>query len=451
LKITNSFKQFYFLYMFKLFNNLFSGLVKKLSNLQVAIFLLLLIALFSAFGTIIEQDKDIPFYEANYPTSKPVFGFVTFKLILFFGLDNIYQTSWFIFLLLLFGCSLLSCTISTQLPSLRLAQIWQFYKNRNILQKFELSFCLKDVNLSKFYFQLYSHNYNVIQQGPFLYAYKGLVGKLGPIIVHLSIIIILCGAILGNVAGFTTQELVPVKRIFHLQNVISSGFLSYVDPNYVGYVKDFRITYSDEGNIDQFYSDLNIFKLEDKKKALKTIYVNEPLKTGGLTFYQTDWSLFSVTVNVDNLGNFQLPLKLVSVSPSSRFWISSLGNIKALNQKESGLFAVFEDLTGKFQIFDSNQNLLLESEIGSTFFINGYKIQIKEVTPLTGLQIKADPGINIVYFGFTLLILSTFLSYTSYSQIWAIKKDEYLYLSGRTNRAIYSFEKDFLNLLESIF
>jgi cytochrome c biogenesis protein len=67
------------------------------------------------------------------------------------------------------------------------------------------------------------------------------------------------------------------------------------------------------------------------------------------------------------------------------------------------------------------------------------------------LQIKSDPGIGIVYFGFILLILSTFLSYTSYSQIWAIKRGELLYLSGRTNRATYTFEKEFLDVLKNTF
>lgn len=436
--------------MFKLFNKLFSLLLKKLSNLQFAIFLLLLIAVFSAFGTIIEQDKEIGFYEVNYPISKPVLGFITFRLIFLFGLDHIYQAWWFIFLLLLFGCSLLSCTISTQLPSLKLAQIWQFYKNRDVLQKFELSFCVKDTNLSKFYFQLHAQNYNIIQQGPFLYAYKGLIGKLGPIIVHVSIIIILFGSILGNLCGFTAQELVPVKRIFHLQNVISSGPLSYVDQSFIGYVKDFRITYNDEGSIDQFYSDLNVFNTQDQKNLNKTIYVNEPLKANNLTFYQTDWNILSLTVKVDNSDDIQLPLKLVSISPSSRFWITSLGNISLLTQNQLNLFIVFEDLTGKFQVFDAKQNILLESELGSTFFLNGHIIQIHEIIPGTGLQIKSDPGINVVYIGFVLLIFSTFLSYTSYSQIWAIKKDTKLYLSGRTNRAIYSFEREFLNLLENI-
>lgn len=436
--------------MVKIFNNLFSILIKRLSNLQFAIFLLLLISICSAFGTIIEQDKPTNFYEANYPIAKPILGFITFKLIFFFGLDHIYQTSWFIFLLLLFGGSLLSCTFSTQIPSLRLAQIWQFYKNRNILQKFELSFCAKDAHLSKFYFQLHSHNYNIIQQGPFLYAYKGLIGKLGPIVVHISIIIILLGSILGNLSGFTAQELVPIKEIFHLQNIITSGPFSYIEQKFGGYVKDFRITYSDEGNIDQFYSDLTLFNSNDRKNVNKTIYVNEPLKTSTLTFYQTDWNISSLVAKVDTVYNFELMVKSVPVLNSSRFWISSLENIPMLRDNQNNLFIVVEDLTGKFQIFDSKQNLLLESELGSKIFINGHILQLQELRPLTGLQIKSDPGINIVYIGFLLLIFSSFLSYISYSQIWAIRKGEKLYLSGRTNRAIYAFEKDFLKLLENI-
>ena len=42
-----------------------------------------------------------------------------------------------------------------------------------------------------------------------MYAYKGLPGKIGPIIVHASFIMILFGALLGNLSGFVSQELVP--------------------------------------------------------------------------------------------------------------------------------------------------------------------------------------------------------------------------------------------------
>ena len=435
----------FFASVLKYFNKVSWKLIKSLGNLSFAIILLLGISFFSALGTIIEQEKDISFYEINYPVTKPLFGFITSEWILRLGLDHVYQTGWFIALLLLFGCSLVSCTFSRQLPSLKLAQIWQFYKKEDSFQKFELNFCLGKKSLSQIHFELQKRNYHILQQGPFLYAYKGLIGKVGPIIVHLSIIIILFGSILGSLTGFMVQELVPLGGLFHLQNIVHSGPFSYIRQDFEGYVNDFRITYSEEGSIDQFYSDLWILNSKGEKLANKTIYVNEPLRHQGIVFYQTDWGILGLNLQVDDKFMVQVPLKLFTTADNTRFWIGSL----PVDSKSSSskTLLILEDLTGKFQIYDGNQILLGETDIGSRFFINGHQIRVVDVITSTGLQIKSDPGIPFVYIGFLLLMWSVLLSYISYSQVWAIKKDEKLYLSGRTNRAIYAFEQEFITLL----
>lgn len=423
-------------------------LIKSLGNLNFAIILLLAISFFSSLGTVIEQEKDVSFYEVNYSASKPLLGFITSDWILLLGLDHVYQTGWFIALLILFGSSLISCTFSRQLPSLKLAQLWQFYKVDTSLQKFELNFCLGNKSLSKIYFELQKRNYHILQQGPFLYAYKGLIGKVGPIIVHISIIVILIGSILGSLTGFMIQELVPIGGLFHLQNVIHSGPFSYIRQDFEGYVNDFRITYSDEGSIDQFYSDLWILNNNGEKIVGKTIYVNEPLRYKGIVFYQTDWGILGLNLQIDKKFNVQVPVKLFVAADNTRFWIASLPM-----KSGSGVFKTLltlEDLTGKFQIYNEKQSLIGECDIGSTFFLNGHEVRITDVITSTGLQIKSDPGIPFVYIGFLLLMWSVLLSYISYSQVWAIKKEDKLYVSGRTNRAIYAFEKEFVNLLLDI-
>jgi cytochrome c biogenesis protein len=436
-------------YMLKRLNTWMWKIIQILGNLNLAIVLLLAIALFSSLGTIIEQDKLNIFYETNYPTINPFLGFLDSNVILMFGLDHVYKTFWFIALLFLFGASLMSCTFSRQLPSLGLARLWQFYKKKDNLQKIELNFALNESHLSNLCFILKNKNYTLLQQGPFLYAYKGLVGKIGPIIVHLSIVIILFGAILGNLAGFMVQELVPLKGIFHLQNVVNSGPFSYVPQSFEGYVKDFKITYSEEGNIDQFYSDLGILDNQGNSTVNKTIYVNEPLRYQGVTFYQTDWSILGLTIKVDDNTILPIPLKSITTNNNSRFWITSLP-IKNFGTRPDEILIVLEDLTGKFQIYNSKQVILGEKEVGSKFFINGHSIRIIDIVTFTGLQVKADPGIPFVYFGFLFLICSVLLSYVSYSQIWAIKKEKSLYLCGRTNRAVYSFEKEFIHLINEV-
>jgi cytochrome c biogenesis protein len=437
--------------MLKKINKGFWGSIKQLGDLRFAIILLLCIATFSSLGTVIEQNKELSFYEINYPTNNPILGFVTSPLILLLGLDHVYQTWWFILIIILFGSSLISCTLSRQLPSLKLAQIWQFYKTKTNLQKFELNFRLNDTSLSTLSHELFNNNYHIIQKGPFLYAYKGLIGKVGPIIVHISIIITLGGAVLGSVSGFMVQELIPLGGLFHLQNVITSGPFSYIDQDLEGYVRDFRITYSDEGNIDQFYSDLLLINNKGDKLTDKTIYVNEPLRYKSLTFYQTDWSIVGVTIQIDNSKVVQLPLKLITTKTGARFWIFALKLANLLdNDNSSDILILLEDLTGKFQIYNSKQIIISEQDLGSSFFINGHEVKLLDVITSTGLQVKADPGIIFVYVGFLFLIISVLLSYTSYSQIWAIKKENNLYLSGRTNRAIYFFEQDFISIITKL-
>jgi len=81
-----------------------------LADLRFAIFILLLISVFSILGTIIEQDQSIETYKLNYSLTNPVFGFLSWDILLKFGLDHVYKTWWFLTLILLFGISLITCT-----------------------------------------------------------------------------------------------------------------------------------------------------------------------------------------------------------------------------------------------------------------------------------------------------------------------------------------------------
>ena len=419
----------------------------RLGNLQFAIVLLLLIASFSSIGTFIEQGKDTDFYQLNYPNTEPLFGFINAKFIFLFSLDHIYTAWWFILIIVLFVMSLFSCTLIRQLPSLKFSRLWRFYDTYQSMNKFKVKTIVDDASLAKLTFQLKNSNYNVVQEGKFIYAYKGLIGRISPIIVHASIILILFGSVIGSASGFMTQELVPTNTLFHLRNIINSGPFSKVPQNIEGYVKDFKIAYSDEGIIDQFYSDLSILDTNMSELSNKIIYVNEPLRYQGIVFYQTDWGIANLTFVIDNTKVFDIPLTLVDNASSNRFWISNLSQLSPL--KLNNLLLVLQDLTGKLSIYDSDKNIIAEVEVGKEFVLNGHTLRLTSIVPSTGLQVKSDPGTLFVYIGFLMLMLSTLLSYVSYSQIWAFKDTNNLYMAGQTNRAIYYFEKYFTKILGS--
>jgi len=60
-------------------------LFSVLGNLKVAIALLLLIAIFSISGTVIEQSESLDFYKQNYPEHPALFGFLSYKVLLAVG------------------------------------------------------------------------------------------------------------------------------------------------------------------------------------------------------------------------------------------------------------------------------------------------------------------------------------------------------------------------------
>ena len=192
-------------------------ILKKLANLQLAISFLLIIGVVVAIGTVIEQDKTIAFYQQNYPLDKPILGFINWQFLLFFNFDHVYTSYWFIILLFLFGLSLLSCTLSVQFPVLRKLRRWKFYTN--VKRANGIGEVLPRNTTNNFAYQLHNSNYNLFRQGKKDYAYSGLLGRFGPIVVHASIILLLIGSTIGSFGGYMAQEVVPRGELFHAQNL----------------------------------------------------------------------------------------------------------------------------------------------------------------------------------------------------------------------------------------
>jgi cytochrome c biogenesis protein len=101
-------------------------------------------------------------------------------------------------------------------------------------------------------------------------------------------------------------------------------------------------------------------------------------------------------------------------------------------------------------VYDQQGNLYSAVREGMTLPVNGVNLKILEVLGSTGLQIKADPGIPLVYTGFGLLMLGVVMSYLSHSQIWALEAGDRFYLGGKTNRAQVAFEREILEIIDSL-
>jgi cytochrome c biogenesis protein len=75
---------------------------------------------------------------------------------------------------------------------------------------------------------------------------------------------------------------------------------------------------------------------------------------------------------------------------------------------------------------------------------------IIDILPSTGLLIKYDPSIPIIYFGFGLLMITSCLSYLPYTQIWIFTQRKNSWIGSSTNRGKIQLEIEFENLIRYI-
>ena len=424
-------------------------LLPVLADLRLAIVLLLAIAFFSISGTVIEQGQSLEFYKSNYPEHPALFGFLSWKVLLTLGLDHVYRTWWFLSILILFGTSLTACTFTRQFPALKAARRWNFYNEPRQFQKLALSAELDAGSLDSLSPLLEKRRYKVFQEGDTLYARKGIVGRIGPIVVHASMLLILLGAILGAMTGFIAQEMVASGSTFQVKNVIDAGpwAAPQIPKDWSVRVNRFWIDYTPQGGINQFYSDLSVLDNQNQEVDKQTIYVNKPLRYRGVTLYQTDWGIAAVQVRLNKSPIFQIPMAQLDTGGKGRIWGTWIPTKPDLSE---GVSLLARDLQGTLLVYDVKGQLVSTVRPGMATEVNGVTLKIVDVIGSTGLQIKADPGIPLVYTGFGLLMLGVMMSYVSHSQIWALQKDGRFYVGGRTNRAQVAFEREITEILDQL-
>jgi cytochrome c biogenesis protein len=415
-------------------------ILQLLINLRFAICLLIVIAFLSGIGSIIEQDQTLEYYRQNYPLEKPFFGFFSYIWIFSLQLNHIY-TSWlFLFLIFILGLSLILCTFKQQLPLLETSRRYFFIEDSFTLPIQKKIRKRKRISENSILF-LQKKNFYVHQQKNFLYGFKGILGKIGPIFVHCSLVCILIGGILGAFGRFQAQEFLPKGEILHVQNLSSTALFSFF-PNFSIRMNDFWIEYKNQ-KINQFYSDLSLLDNLGKEMVHQTVNVNLPLQYNKINFYQTDWNILGIRLENTNQQIYQYPLTLIRKTP--KIWSSWI----FLSDFKSGVFLFVDDLRQSVKIYNSVGTFIDSLNFGDKLILSGEEYKIIDLIPETGLQIKYDPSISLTFLGFGFLILSTFLSYLTYSQIWISLKRDIVFFGGKTTRAKSSFEVECRKFVDS--
>jgi len=399
-------------------------------SLKLAIVIVLLLALTSIIGTIILQNGAPADYIREYGQA----NYELFKKLQFI---DMYHSTWFIGLLALFGMNLICCSIKN------FPRVWKFVKEptlvagsgifKNSANRAEFSCKESKQQVAEKITTLLNSEFAKITRTEkdekiYLFAQKGIYSRFGAYITHLSILIIMAGAVIGNVWGY--KAYVNIVEGSSIDQVRSRNGTGPIDLGFTVRCDDFDVSYYPNSNRPKDYnSDLVI--LEDGQEILrKRIEVNDPLTYKGIKFYQSSYgsagnAFFKVRVTEKKTGEVM--------------------DLKALQGKHAQLPGGYSFAVTNFTENDRNFGPAMQLHVntpdgkhGAPFVIwqNHPKLDIKrggafsfalhgfEQPQYTGLQVARDPGVNIVWAGCFLIVFGSLTAFFfSHKRIWVCLED----------------------------
>ncbi len=450
------------------------------SSVILAVVVFTLISVTSLVGTIVEQQAEP---QRNILLLKKLFGEsaapTVYKVLDSLGFTDMYHSWWFIALLFIFAANLVICSIE-RLPNIlkSMKEKPSFLKDehfnimpisKEIKLKEEPTNSLKKTEhtLKKAGFKTYIFKNEDTSQ---IFAEKGRYSKLGVYITHLSLLLILIGAVIGIYFGFNgylnllegTQSSVAYHRN---ENEIPLGFEIRCD--------DFDVTFYENSDTPKSFTSM-LAIIEDGKEVLKkTISVNDPLKYKGITFYQSSYgfspsmeSLFKFKITSNSGNNHEVALRFgesFSIPDSKiRGVISDFSPALAID-KSGRLFTYTDSMNNPavfIEFFEDNKpvyNQWILRRYPETWKVPDAMIEFQDLwkAQYTGLQVRKDPGVWLVYLGCLLMSIGLYMAlFKNHLRIWINLKPEKngtkLSLRASTNKYKTSFEQKIDKIINTL-
>ena len=370
------------------------------SSMKLGLALLGIIAFVSGIGTVVPQMEQSPDQAEAVNQLWKMMGFT-----------HLYSTVWFRLLLGLLCINLIVC--STQrltgiyrrtfklLPPSNLAGVPQ--KNRLVVQGelVALRESVQEVLIQKGFRFTVSDQ---AEQWSFI-AVKRRLGNWGSLITHLSFVVLVIGALIGSSLGFKGYLMEGAGTTLPIQEIeISKGKISETFSVRINSAED---RFLPNGERDNWYTDMSIVE-NGEEVARKTLSVNHPFIYKGVTFYQASFANGAqFTSEIDGQK------KPVVLRDQGRSYYQAPGTdlylvatlARSSLQQPDVFFSVYKG-TGE----DPVQTGQLKT--GETIDVQGtYRLTFDGLAGFSGLQVKKDPGVAVIWLGCGLLLVGLLLAF----------------------------------------
>ncbi|MBC8199119.1 MAG: cytochrome c biogenesis protein ResB [Desulfobacterales bacterium] len=397
-----------------------SRLWKLFASVRLTVVILLSLAVTSIIGTIIPQNERPEAYLNEY-------GEFLYKILSAFDVFDMYHSWWFQFLLLMLTTNIVVCSIN------RFSALWKMLsvknpsfnvsKFRNLSDKEEFIDIRSPEDLKRIYMPIVSRSfgYKRIEEtdnGFCIFAEKGRWTRIGVYVIHLSVILLLIGGLIGSIFGFKGFVNIPEGKTINSIRLSNTGKAQ--DLNFDIRCDNFNIKFYDSGAPSEYRSTLTI--LEQGKSVLtRDIIVNDPLRYKGINIFQSSYGELpprEITLNFKN--------RITGMSHKKKVSFGQQFNLP----EDAGQFVV----KGYRDSYNFGGHNLGKTFMGILTHNNGSPVHVimpvrfpvfdrmrkgNQVVSVvdydhryyTGLQVTRDPGVLIVYSGFVIMIIGCFITF----------------------------------------
>jgi len=308
------------------------------------------------------------------------------------------------------------------------------------------------------------------KKGRLFYGERGRFSIFGVYAVHLSILIMIVGAIIGSIFGLEADVNIKEGETINIVNL--SGGKGRYPLDFSVRCDKFIVEFYETGAPKTYRSDLSFIK-NGQVAHQGSLLVNHPITFEGLRFYQSSYGTeqeIRAIMTYARSGKksreivlaagdtFDLPeqnAKAVVLRIEEN--IMTLGpavKLRVSAPKKDIQFWVFKNID---EIKVANPGLLSEVPIFNPGLFQPLVFSLNRIEQqyYTGLRVVRDPGVSLVATGAALMIIGLIIIFfMPYQCFWVLMEQEGAKISisvaGRSNRQSAGLEREIDNLCQRI-
>ncbi len=460
------------------------------SSVKVGIWIIILLLVASAIGTIFPQEMYIPPLSDPTVYYKEQYG-VLGQLYYDLGFHNLYGSWWYMLLIAALGLSLIVASLDRFVPLYRSLKKQRVIRHESFMKR-QKYFGVTEVNentpdLQGIKEALEKKRYKVKEEEGHLFAEKNRFSRWGPYVNHIGLILFLIGGMLRFFPGMyvdevlwlregETEKIKGTEEAYYLQ---SDGFILETYDNNDEKFKN-AIEESGQAAVAKNYqTDAVLYKQvgervagtdpELEKVKEHPIQVNKPLKFDGYAIYQVDYKLnelqtMSFTMDNKDTDESVGDLTINLYNPNKSYDLDNGYRVEVMDYFPDFEFNDKGEPTTKSKV-PNNPAFILnmvspEHPDGEVAFVaikqnleplgeNDYKMSFQNVDTknVSGLVVRKDNTLWILAIGGAIFMIGVIQGmYWNHRRIWVRRTDKDIWLSSHTNKNWYGLKRE----LESI-